>query len=373
MRRFVLVSTIYVCGTRTGDIPEAPLPEPPAFHNDYERSKWTAEQLVRGWASEGGTATIVRPAILIGDRTRGRSTRFNGIYVIARAAEILRRAADGDPRTDRHRIPLRLPGRGEATCQMVPVDWAAERLAEIATNPKARGLVHHLTNPDPPTHADVKAWLESYFDIGGGRFVEGCWPLKDPNPFEEAFYSLGQVVRDYFRSGLTFADRFHESGPRRGLVDRASFFRCLHYAQAHNWGRSPVEQPVPSSHRWVDPEWYFEDFLPRTIPTSSVARTHGLTTTVRFHIRPPDHVWVCRFRAGKLLSVHPANGEGESEFGYRVTGDAFSRIVTGQEPVQAAFFRGEAQIDGNVERALQMVPIMTQFLHEHPVRHAPTA
>ena len=48
-----LVSTAYVCGRPSSDtvIPERIEVDSPCFHNDYERSKWTAEQLCRSWAA----------------------------------------------------------------------------------------------------------------------------------------------------------------------------------------------------------------------------------------------------------------------------------------------------------------------------------
>ncbi len=55
------------------------------------------------------------------------------------------------------------------------------------------------------------------------------------------------------------------------------------------------------------------------------------------------------------------------EFGYRMSSEAFHGIVTGRTALQAAFFEGRAEMSGNTDRALRMVPIMSSFLKEFPV------
>lgn len=249
VRRFVFVSTAYVCGHRTGRIPERVMVEPPPSCNAYEHTKWQAEQLVWRWRTGGRTATICRPSILFGDRETGRATTMAGVYVIARATELLSRAVADDPDIDRHRVPLRVLGRADATCNIVPVCWASRCIADIVRERDRHDRVHHITNPHPPTHADIKAWLEAYFDIAGGTFSDSGWPLRNPNHYEDLFYSLGNILRDYFRHGLEFQSGVADD-VRRGppVVDRDYFHRCLDYAIATNWGRAarqPSTRPAP--------------------------------------------------------------------------------------------------------------------------------
>ncbi len=408
VREFLLVSTAYVCGDRRGRIAEALEPTPPRFCNPYEHSKWLAERLVV--EAFGDRATICRPSILFGDRPHGRTTNFNGIYLVARATELLARVAADDPQIDRHAIPLRILGRADATCNLVPVDLAASRIVDVVQDASLRGRVHHLTNPKPPTHDDIKRWLEAYHDIGGGRFCDATWPLPDANRLEETFYSLGSIVGDYFRNGVEFDSCWNVAPGDDRLVDRSLFLRSLDYMRenrvtarrsaagrlgrraagfsprgasvqmSHDESEPPGSlmgvscEPCSGSHaRHVDPAWYFERFLPQRVPVSSVARVHALTTIARFRItagrqnvRTPSPEWTCRFDAGQLAEVRRGpNGLAES-FGFSVAREAFTAMVTGSITLQSAFFRGDVDIFGRVEQALRMVPIMSAFISEHP-------
>ncbi len=369
--RFVLVSTAYVCGDHRGVVPERIEQFPPTFRNAYEQSKWKAEQLVWSEFSGDRHCAICRPAILFGDRSAGRASSFTGVYLIARATGILARAVADDASMDPHTIPLRILGHPDATSNLVPVDWAADRIAAIALDPSAYGLVHHITNSRPPTHADIKRWLEDYFDIAGGSFCDREGPLHDPNHFEELFYSCGDVVRDYFRRGLSFESRWTNHNGDMPLVTREHFLKAITYAHQRKWKR--LDPPYRTDDRQIghiDPRWYFEEFLPQAIPRSSVANIHSLTTTVQFVIGEQHNGWICRFERGRLLASKRARRNGDAEFGYEIADDAFSQIVSGRRSPQAVFFLGQAEMFGNHERALRMVSIMSQFIKEFPASHA---
>ncbi|MFQ5461404.1 MAG: SDR family oxidoreductase, partial [Phycisphaerae bacterium] len=362
--RFVLVSTAYTCGEQTGHLPEVFHPTLPPVRNDYERSKWEAERLVWQWSERSRVATICRPSILFGDSQTGRASAMKGLYVVARATEILARAMDSSDTADRHHIPLRILGRGDATCNVVPIDWAARQIAGIALKPAAEPSVHHITNADPPTHEEVKQWFEDYFDIGGGRFSDAAWPLRDANHYEDLFYSLGNICLDYFRHGLTFASRCAEEIPAgRRLVDRESFFRCMQYAQSTNWGRTlpgPGRAALPAEP--IDPQWYFEKFLPTAVPRSTIAKVESLTAVVKYTItNRVNRSWVGRFDQGQLAEIHRMPAELSPEFEYRLTYEDFESVVTCRKPLQEVFFHGSAEMFGDVELALKMVPVIGEF------------
>jgi len=367
VRHFVYVSTAYVCGNRSGSIEERFAVQPPESCNAYERSKWLGERSALAWSTPERAATIVRPSILFGDMGRGRATSLGGVYLIARATELLARSAERDSSVDRHAIPLRIPGRPGATCNLIPVDWAADRIVRIVQQPSCHGRIHHVTNPSPPTHAEIKTWLEQHFDIAGGRFSDESWPFVDGNVHETLFYSMGGTVGDYFRDGLVFESR--DQGAIAGrLVDRSAFIRSLTYAQSRNWGRRKSrDEARPARIGLVDPAWYFEEFLPDVIPRSSVADVASLTTSVRFVVGDSSPQWVCRYIRGQLVEVVRGPSGNAEEFGFRVTPRAFDQIVRGELRLQRAFFDGEADIFGRVERALRFVPVVGAFIDEFPV------
>lgn len=372
VRRFVLVSTAFVCGDRRGRVPERVLPLAPTFANAYERSKWRAEQLVWAWRGAARIATICRPTILFGDSTRGRATVMNGLYLIARATEIIARAVTDDGEADRHQVPLRVIGDPRATINVIPVDYAARRIAGIALDDARESSVHHLANPHPPTHQEIKEWLEQYFDLAGGRFCRSPWPLENPNHYEELFYSRSNAVHDYFRCDLSFESHDSDAPADARLIDRESFFASLRYAQATNWGRQRrAARPARAASRRVRPHWYFNEFLPRSLPRSQVARVDALTTIARFVVSGcDDGEWVCHFERGGLAQLSAGPNGLQEAFGYRVSIDEFSDVVTGRRPVQDAFFEGGAEMFGDIDQALKMVSIIEKFVAEFPVRDA---
>jgi nucleoside-diphosphate-sugar epimerase len=86
--------------------------EPPAdrpHNNNYEWSKWQAEEVVR---ASGLPATIVRPSLVIGRRGDGVIGRFSGIYIFLRMLRL-------------GLVPA-IPGFGDVRIDVVPVDVVAE-------------------------------------------------------------------------------------------------------------------------------------------------------------------------------------------------------------------------------------------------------
>lgn len=365
--RFCFISTAYVGGSRHGGVPEMLLPQPQTTANDYEKSKWLAENKVRDWVGPNHHATIMRPSILIGDSHSGRATSFGGMYLLARSVELLARAVDQDASCDRHAIPLRITGDADVRPNLIPVCWAARRIVDIALSDDAELSVHNLVNPSPPTSLEIKHWLESFYDLAGGSFTTMTWPWPNPSRFEDGFYAAGQTVLDYFTRDLTFeirADSIEKAVPR--LVDRAHFLRCLQYATDHHWGRGAA-RPINRSSDALEAAWYFEQFLVTQLPRSRVSRISALTAIVRFIVEGPHGGdWTCRYEQGRLVGVVSDGGEHE-QFGFRVQQDAFVAIVRGRLRLQEAYNAGNAQIFGDILTALKMVPVMEMFLHECPI------
>jgi nucleoside-diphosphate-sugar epimerase len=77
LQQFMFVSTACVAGTRTGVISECLDDAPPAFVNEYERTKWQAEQLV---ATADVPARIARLSTCLGDHQTGYVHRFGAIH-----------------------------------------------------------------------------------------------------------------------------------------------------------------------------------------------------------------------------------------------------------------------------------------------------
>ncbi len=79
--RVLHFSTTCVAGQRTGEIAESPLPEEAGFVNDYERTKWQAEQLV---AASPLRPEIIRLATVIGSARDGHLQRPGAFHTTLR-------------------------------------------------------------------------------------------------------------------------------------------------------------------------------------------------------------------------------------------------------------------------------------------------
>ena len=250
VREFHLVSTAYVCGIAGQPVAEAFSPRQPAFHNDYERSKWQAERLCMDWAgATGGVVTIHRPSIVVGEHGSGRATKFDGLYLSARGAEALGRLyrAD-DPR--RHTLPLRLRGRATDRQNIVPVDYVGAMIAAAVRRPAAHGRVYHLVNPEAPTNQLITDAINSFFDIRGGHWVEP--KLFDNQPLstqERLFLRISEPIRHYFSDAPTFlrhqaADLERAAGWSVPRFDIPALHRLLAYGKAAKWAREETRSMV---------------------------------------------------------------------------------------------------------------------------------
>jgi long-chain acyl-CoA synthetase len=77
LRRFAALSTVFVAGRRSGPVYEHELQHDAGFVNEYERSKYEAERLVRGtdlpWS-------VYRLSTVVGDAATGRVRQWNAIH-----------------------------------------------------------------------------------------------------------------------------------------------------------------------------------------------------------------------------------------------------------------------------------------------------
>lgn len=118
--RFCYVSTAYVAGTHEGEFREDQLDVGQSFRNPYEQSKFEAERLVREHADRL-PVQIVRPSIVVGERSSGWTASFNVLYSPLKAFV-------------RGSLPA-LPARRSSPVDVVPIDYVADAIFAIATGP----------------------------------------------------------------------------------------------------------------------------------------------------------------------------------------------------------------------------------------------
>jgi thioester reductase-like protein len=164
LERLAYVSTAYVAGNRTGTVREDELAAGQDFKNHYESTKYEAEMLVRE-AMDRIPATIVRPAIVVGDSRTGETEKFDGPYFILRVISRARRL----------HIPIVQFGRAEAAFNVVPVDFIVKALAAAASDPRAEGQTLHLVDPEPLSSHEL---FEVLADAYAGRAPRGRIPPR---------------------------------------------------------------------------------------------------------------------------------------------------------------------------------------------------
>lgn len=219
--RMVHVSTAYVAGRRTGLIRETELDCGQEFWNSYERSKFDAEvalsSLCRG---QGIPLVIVRPAIIVNDRSSGRASTFTHLNALV---EVVSRLQDYYGISDGQAVSktIRLVADGLARPNLAPVDSILPPLCEIAESPEAPGKTFHLCHPHPQTNAEILGLLCRLYGVSHLLSLDF---LKEPpermSHTEEMVARSLKVYSPYLNTRL----EFDLSNSRSLVADYDSYF-----------------------------------------------------------------------------------------------------------------------------------------------------
>jgi long-chain acyl-CoA synthetase len=190
LSRFSHLSTAYVAGKRTGEVPEDELTDRYGFSSDYERSKFESEKLVRG-AGRELPISIFRPGMVVGDSETGYVRNFNTLYVPVRFFL-----------TKHLRV---LPVRASMRVNFVPVDYVAGAVVSLSFDSRAEGGTFHLTAPSDrlPTASELVALVREWALEKAG--------LSLPRPFFLPISSLARrsegalgILSPYFNESRSF-------------------------------------------------------------------------------------------------------------------------------------------------------------------------
>lgn len=239
-----LVSTVYATGLRAGPVDEALYDDGPGFANEYEWSKWQAEQLVAAVGPELPWR-ILRVATIVADDATGRVTQHNAFH------ETLKLWFHG-------LLPL-VPGHADTPLYLVTGDVVADAVVTLVESTSPGG-VYHLA-PD----ASASPSLAELLDIVSAAFdaVESFRRRRVLRPLlgdEESFDLLargvdafgGGLVRQSLQSVVPFARqlfvakelstaRLHAALPDHGDGDVAELVRhTCEWLVATRWGRRDV-------------------------------------------------------------------------------------------------------------------------------------
>ena len=156
LRGIVLLSSVAVCGTRTGLIREDELSAGQSFHGRLEESLATVELM---FARRPALPVIVlRPSQIVGDSRTGEleSPGFPYPWLVF---------IDRGPTE----LVVPVPHRPDASVQIVPIDFVVRAAHFLGMRPAAYGKRYHLVDPEPPT---LKEFLQMAALASGKRLAE---------------------------------------------------------------------------------------------------------------------------------------------------------------------------------------------------------
>lgn len=129
LEKFGHLSTAYVAGRTTGNIPESTLPDHSGFVNTYQQSKYEAEQLVCE-AMKDIPIVVYRLSTIIGDSKTGHVRQYNYFH------QVLRLFA-------RNILPV-APGNESWQIDLIPTDWSISALTFLFESRFVPGEVIHV-------------------------------------------------------------------------------------------------------------------------------------------------------------------------------------------------------------------------------------
>jgi nucleoside-diphosphate-sugar epimerase len=130
LQAFCHLSTVHVCGKRTGTIREADLEHNSGFVNAYEQSKYEAEQFVASQAHRLPT-TVVRLSTILGRSRDGAVTKSGAIHYALRFFF--------------HSLAPMVPGTKESPVDLIALDYAVESIALAALHQFTPGSTWHVS------------------------------------------------------------------------------------------------------------------------------------------------------------------------------------------------------------------------------------
>ncbi|WP_260479243.1 SDR family oxidoreductase [Kibdelosporangium aridum] len=234
------VSTAFVAGRTPHLVTEDDSLHVIEFENTYEKSKHTAEGLVRDWTRLTGRSTLVlRPSILVpgaqwasGLPTHTLETLHHSVAVVT-------------ARTKRStpRLVVRFAGDPRAWINLLQVDWAAEAMMRLATLPHQSGThTFHVTHPNDVPVLTIAAAFEELSPV---RIrITPAQPAEPTLP-ERVLYRRVAGFLPYLHhrrsfSGTRLAQALPQLAPPapidRGYLERALGVRAANQSPARGLG-----------------------------------------------------------------------------------------------------------------------------------------
>jgi thioester reductase-like protein len=212
LRRWLHLSTAYVCGKRTGVVLEREGDVGQSFHNPYERVKLESELSIRrAGARQGKDVRVFRPSIVVGPAPETMGGQPANLF-----SGFIRMVAAVATRSNGFGMPLRIAARPDARFNVVPVDYVVEAAVALADHPEGAGQTFHLVVSDAPTQEAMAAMIMVRLGLTGLSVVDSRRVgITDPSPLERKVARMIAGYREYLEQDV----RFDDSHARR-LLDR---------------------------------------------------------------------------------------------------------------------------------------------------------
>ncbi len=238
LERYAQVSTAYVAGTHTGRFTEDDLDVGQGFRNTYEQSKFESEKLIRTEADELPWI-VLRPSIVVGDRSSGWTSAFNVMYWPLRALSTgLFRA---------------VPAMPESPLDIVSIDYVADAIYELCECPldSSHRTFHLTASEDASTFSEIVSLAARYFRkpepkaVPPAEFVAGVGTLSDAAIEASRIYFPYFAIATVFDNARTRA-RLSQAGIHCTPL-REYLHRLLDFATRSRWGKRPIGRAEATS------------------------------------------------------------------------------------------------------------------------------
>ena len=253
------VSTAYVAGMQPGRAMEDALDVGQTFRNDYEESKFLAEQEVRA-IDFADHVTVYRPAVISGDSVTGYTNTYHGIYLYLRLMAVMIPSQPADENGIRH-TPVRLAMDGAESRNIIPVDWVSAVMVRLFESQEARGGTYTMAPDNPMTSGDMIRWSAEYFKSEGaqlcGRDFVAEEVSRDDNEDQWMFERLVKENMGTYEPYERTDNVFDMTNMKRFAgdivcpeIDRTVIHRYIDFGEQDRWGKRRV--PSVKSNSWVN-------------------------------------------------------------------------------------------------------------------------
>nr|VFK44794.1 MAG: Nucleoside-diphosphate-sugar epimerase [Candidatus Kentron sp. TC] len=259
VKKFIYVSSAYVCGDTPGEISPDYVNLDAKFRNSYEQTKLQAEVDVRRFCKENAINYIVhRPSIVCGrliEPVLGLTYKFDIFYSCAAFLLNAKKLVHGNLPLDdllrtRMEIPMRVRYSKNSGLNIVPADYVAKAMMFTILDDSYNKSVH-LVNDEETPHSLYIPLVEQAVNAAGVMRVDE--DPKDKNVIERMYYrSVGKIFTPYMTSKSMFFDKSNIEGASLECpkIDVEKFNILMDYARTRNFGLSKVPGEADIMSQW---------------------------------------------------------------------------------------------------------------------------